>query len=100
MLCPAVWTLKPYQLGPDAREGSVLCINLEINGLLGVRAPTNEVGHRVAPKPKNEMRLPASHLAADSPRAECGPINCGLLERRLDGRVVAFCYPRAFEVAD
>jgi hypothetical protein len=100
MLCPAVWTLKPYQLGPDAREGSVLCINLEINGLLGVRAPTNEVGHRVAPKPKNEMRLPAILRLADSPRAERDSIKCELLEPRLDGRVVTFCYPRAFEVAD
>jgi hypothetical protein len=50
MFCPALWTLKPYQLGPDAGEGGVICINLEINGLLGVRAPTNEVGHRVSPE--------------------------------------------------
>jgi hypothetical protein len=53
------------------------------------------------PKPKNEIRLPASHLAAgSSPRAERGPIKCTSLERRLDGRVVTFRDPRAFEVAD
>ena len=33
-------------------------------------------------------------------RAERGPIKCGLLERRPDGRVVTYRYPRASEVAD
>jgi hypothetical protein len=54
------------------------------------------------PKPKNEIRLPARHLAAGRLTRELNAarLDAKLLERRLDGRVVAFRYPLASEVAD
>ena len=101
MFCPAVWTLKLYYLGADAGEASVICINLGINRLLGVWHQQMRLGIASPRNLKTRYDYPPAILQlADSPRAERGPIKCGSLERRLDGRVVTFRYPRAFEVAD
>jgi hypothetical protein len=50
MFNSAVRTLKPYRIGPDAGQRRVVNIKLKINRLSGLRAPTNEIAHRVAPK--------------------------------------------------
>jgi hypothetical protein len=103
MFCAAVWALKAHWIGPDAGQGGVVRVNLEVNRLLGLRAPTNEIAHRVAPKSKKEIGLTRSFLAAwqAAPRTERGPIKCGSLDRRVDdGRVAASRYPRPLEVAD
>jgi hypothetical protein len=50
MFNSAVRTLKAHRIGPDAGQGRVVNVKLKINRLLGFRAPTNEITHRVAPK--------------------------------------------------
>jgi hypothetical protein len=45
----AVWTLKPHCFRPDARQRRVVNVKVQINRLSGLRAPTNEIAHRVPP---------------------------------------------------
>jgi type I restriction enzyme M protein len=48
MFGSAVRTLKAHQIGPDAGQGRIVNVNLKINRLSGLRAPTNEITHRAA----------------------------------------------------
>jgi hypothetical protein len=50
MFNSAVRTLEPHWLVPDAGQGRVVNVKVKINRLSGLRAPTNEISHRVAPK--------------------------------------------------
>ena len=55
MFNSAVRTLEPHRLAPDAGQGRVINVKVKINRLSGLRAPTNEITYRVAPKSqKNE----------------------------------------------
>src|SRR5207248_5042624 len=45
----AVWTLKPHCFRPDARQRRVVNVKVKINRLSSLRAPTNEITHRVPP---------------------------------------------------
>jgi hypothetical protein len=63
MFNSAMRTLKPHRIGPDAGQGRVVNVKLKINRLSGLRAPTNEIAHRVAPKSqKKEGYLLAAFL--------------------------------------
>ena len=53
----AVWTLKPHCFRPDARQRRVVDVKVKINRLSGLRAPTNEITHRV-PQSQRELVLP------------------------------------------
>jgi hypothetical protein len=48
MFNSAVRTSKPHQVGPDAGQGRVVNVKLKVNRLPGLRAPSNEIAHRVA----------------------------------------------------
>jgi hypothetical protein len=48
MFNSAVRTSKSHQVGPDAGQGRVVNVKLKINRLSGLRAPSNEIAHRVA----------------------------------------------------
>jgi hypothetical protein len=99
MFNSAVRTLKPYRIGPDAGQRRVVNIKLKINRLSGLRAPTNEIAHRVAPSLKKKRQLPRSVFAAwsASPRGRnAARIICGSLEHLL---AVASRYPQ-FNMAD
>jgi hypothetical protein len=50
MFCSALRTLKAHRVGPDESQGRIVNVKLEINGLSGLRAQTNEIAHRVARK--------------------------------------------------
>jgi hypothetical protein len=54
MFGSAVRTLKAHQIGPDAGQGRIVNVNLKINRLSGLWAPTNEITHRVARKSQNK----------------------------------------------
>src|SRR5262249_25266520 len=73
------------------------------NRLLGLRAPTNEIGHRIRPETQKRdttTRQPSFGWQTH-PELNAARLNGDYWsERRLDGRVVAFRYPHAFEVAD
>src|SRR5215471_5080398 len=49
MFNSAVGTLKPHRFGPDAGQGRVVNVKVQIDRLSGLRAPTNEMTHRVPP---------------------------------------------------
>jgi len=53
----AAWTLKPHCFRPDAGQGRVVNVKVQINRLSGLRAPTNEITHRV-PQSQRELVLP------------------------------------------
>src|SRR5215831_18123570 len=53
----AVRTLEPHWLAPDAGQGRVINVKVKINRLSGLRAPTNEITHRVAPKSQKKRGL-------------------------------------------
>ena len=66
MLGSAVRTLKADHIGPNAGEGRVVNINLKINRLSGLRAPTHEIAHRLARKSQEkEGYLLAAFLLRD-----------------------------------
>src|SRR5215475_8088479 len=48
MLNSAVRTSKSHQVGPDAGQGRVIDVKLKVDWLSGLRAPSNEIAHRVA----------------------------------------------------
>jgi hypothetical protein len=48
MLNSAVRTSKSHQVGPDAGQGRVVDVKLKVDRLSGLRAPSNEIAHRVA----------------------------------------------------
>ena len=50
MFCSALRTLKAHRVGPNESQGRIVNVKLEINGLSGLRAQTNEIAHRVARK--------------------------------------------------
>jgi hypothetical protein len=63
MFNSAVRTLEPYWLAPDAGQGRVINVKVKINRLSSLRAPTNEITHRIAPKSqKNEGYFVAAFL--------------------------------------
>ena len=49
MFNSAVRTLEPHWLAPDAGQGRVINVKVKINRLSSLRAPTNEITHRIAP---------------------------------------------------
>src|SRR5215467_13210474 len=57
MFNSAVRTLEPHWLAPDAGQGRVVNVKVKINRLSGLRAPTNEITHRV-PQSQRELVLP------------------------------------------
>jgi hypothetical protein len=61
MFNSTVRTLKAYQVGPDAEQGRVVNVKLKINRLSGLRAPSNEIAHRVA---RNSQEKEGDFLAA------------------------------------
>jgi hypothetical protein len=66
MLGTAVRTLKAHHIGPNAGQGRVVDINLKINRLSGLRAPTHESTHRLARKSQEkEGYLLAAFLLRD-----------------------------------
>src|SRR5215471_116277 len=63
MFNSAVRTLEPHWLAPDAGRGRVINVKVKINRLSSLRAPTNEITHRIAPKSqKNEGYFVAAFL--------------------------------------
>jgi hypothetical protein len=50
MFYSALRTLKAHRVEPDESQGRIVNVKLEINGLSGLRAQTNEIAHRVARK--------------------------------------------------
>src|SRR5262249_3171922 len=56
MLNSAVRTSKSHQVGPDAGQGRVVNVKLKVDWLSGLTAPSNEIGHRVAPNCKDKER--------------------------------------------
>jgi hypothetical protein len=50
MFCSALRTLKAHRVGPDESKGRIVNVKLEINGLSGLRAQTNEIAHRITRK--------------------------------------------------
>jgi hypothetical protein len=57
MVRTAVRALKAHWIGPDEGEAHAVSVKLEIDRLLRLRAPTNEIVHRVAPTPENSDRV-------------------------------------------
>jgi hypothetical protein len=58
MVRTAAWALKAHWIGPDEGQAHAVNVKLEINRLLGLWAPTNEIVHRVAPQlSKNSDRV-------------------------------------------
>jgi hypothetical protein len=77
MFGSAVRTLKAHQIGPDAGQGRIVNVNLKINRLSGLWAPTNEITHRVARK-SQKKRATCSQpccLIGFIARAKRGPNN-------------------------
>src|SRR5262245_5077570 len=68
MFRAAFRAFKAYLIGPDAGQGRLVRLKLKINRLLGPRAPTNELAHRVAPKSQKRNRATARGLLAYDPR--------------------------------
>jgi hypothetical protein len=61
MVRTAVRALKAHWIGPDEGEAHAVSVKLEIDRLLRLRAPTNEIVHRVAPTPENSDRANDAH---------------------------------------
>jgi hypothetical protein len=68
MFNSAVWTLKPHRFGPDAGQGCVVNVKVQINRLSSLRAPTNEMTHRDPPISKKELVLAVLLLFVGSVR--------------------------------
>jgi hypothetical protein len=56
MVRTAVSASKAHWIGPDEGEAHTVSVKLEIDRLLRLRAPRNEIEHRVAPTPENSDR--------------------------------------------
>src|SRR6516225_8346053 len=54
-------TSKPHQVGPDAGQGRVVNVKLKVNRLPALRAPSNEIAHRVA---RNSQEKESNFLEA------------------------------------
>jgi len=76
MVRTAVRALKAHWFGPDEGEAHAVSVKLEIDRLLRLRAPTNEIVHRVTPTLENSDRANDAHdkrpnrsstLASDQP---------------------------------
>jgi hypothetical protein len=59
MFHSAVRTLKAHRIRPDARQCRLIDVQLEINSLPGLMAPTNEITHRVT-RNSQKKRAPSS----------------------------------------
>jgi hypothetical protein len=66
MLGSAVRTLKAHHIEPNAGQGRVVNVNLKVNRLSGLTAPTHETAHRLARKSQEKQgRLLAAFLLHD-----------------------------------
>jgi hypothetical protein len=61
MFHSAVRTLKAHRIRPDARQCRLIDVQLKINSLPGLMAPTNEITHRVT---RNSQKKEGTLLAA------------------------------------
>src|SRR5215831_4296076 len=63
MVRTAVRAVKAHRTGPDAGQGHIVREQLKVDRPLSLRAPTNEIAHRVA-KSQREIGLPARAVLA------------------------------------
>jgi hypothetical protein len=55
MFHSAVRTLKAHRIRPDARQCRLIDVQMKINSLPGLMAPTNEITHRVNSQKKGTL---------------------------------------------
>jgi hypothetical protein len=70
----AVRALKAHWIGPDEGYAHTVSVKLEIDRLLRLRAPTNEIVHRVAPK-KRPQSFKYFAIKPNQFAPQCGSIS-------------------------